>query len=527
MIEASTPQSLHQVPTAAEFITANKLRMRRLTVGGILLALLVAASWVIFGRDNIAIPLIILTCVALPMMLWRYPISALYIPLAIVCLVEVFPTHAKDSITDIVPFFENLNTILQRALNTPNVKAFPFNILEAFLVVAAFVSLIRSVYTSTAKLRAGAVMWPIVIYMVFIIMGEVNGMATGGDFKISMQEIRSQFYFLLAYLMAVNMVREIKHIRTMQWIMIICIGIKGILYTFRRYVTMAGMPLPDQGVGSHEEAFMFNMFEAYLLVLITCGINKPMRWTMLILLPLVLLGNLSTNRRAATAALIVALPILVLAAYQAFPPRRKLIFTVALCMCVAWSIYYPLFKNNDSLIGQPARAMKSHFEPDARDAASNDYRLAEEADLYATIKLNPIQGYGYGKRMLHAVHIVDISNQYQWWDILPHNNILWVWMRVGTFGFISFWAMIAAVLILACRIVRSETADIEVKSIAIFTLMAVAMLLMFGLLDLQLSNFRDMLFVGFWIGALSAAPNIKRLSGPTGNQLTPPRGGAA
>jgi hypothetical protein len=37
-------------------------------------------------------------------------------------------------------------------------------------------------------------------------------------------------------------------------------------------------------------------------------------------------------------------------------------------------------------------------------------------------------------------------------------------------------------------------------------MLVIGQLLIFGLLDLQLSNFRDMLFAGFWTGVLGRLP---------------------
>ncbi len=507
--------------TADDYLAAAQRRRRGFLWGGAGLAVLMGGSFVAVGQGGLLLPLVLLVCVLTPVLLWRFPRLALYVVYTAVCLFELAQTGAPDALTDRVPFFWNVNTIFQTYAHK-DFKAVPLNLLEVFLLTAGLCSVLRSVFTGTARVRAGALLVPIAAYVAFVVWGWVNGMATGGDFKISLQEVRAQFYFLIGYLMAVNLVRERRQVGTLFWITALCVGLKGILYTFRRYVTLHGQPLPDQGVGSHEEAFLFDAFESLLLTLALCGVHRRLQWVMWALLPFVVLGNLATNRRAGTAALIVLVPVLLLAAYRALPQRRRLAGVLAGVLAVGGGLYYQAFKDSSGMLGEPARAVKSQFQPDARDASSNAYRDAEDADLMATIKSAPVQGYGYGKRMIHAVPIADISQQYEWWDIMTHNQILWVWMRVGTVGFFAFWMMIAAILIRAAQTARAEGADAETKAVGIFVLAVFGMLMIFGLLDLQLSNFRDMLFAALWAGCLVAAPVAPAVT-PTTPGEGPPR----
>jgi hypothetical protein len=502
------------MPTADDYAAAGRRRMIKSCVWGALLSIALALIYVFaFRRITVVIPLAILGAIIVPIVLWRYPKFCAYTILASVCLFETLPLNWPDSLTDKVPFFWNLNTVLQRYAHS-GTHGLPLSPFEIFLVLGTAFSLFRSVYSSSADPRIGRLFWPILAYMTFVAWGWIYGVGTGGDFKISLQEVRSQFYFLLAYLLAVNLVRDQRDLTRIQWMIVATIGIKGILYTIRRFrfITFGGMMMPDQGVGSHEEAFFFDCFVVLLLVCLMCNVYPRMRRFMWVMLPFVVMGDLSTHRRAATAALIVVIPILLLAAYRALPNRRRMVLGITMTILIGFSIYYPMFKDSYGMLAQPARAIRSQFDPDPRDKSSNDYRIAEEGDLYATIKSSPVIGYGYGKRMLHAVPIADISRDYPWWDIMTHNQILWVWMRVGTIGFLVFWLMIAAIVIFSTQILRSDTLSEEAKSAALFTLLVVSALLIFGLLDLQLSNFRDMLFAGFWVGTLAALPRM------TGNQ---------
>ncbi len=514
------------LPSAGDFAESQRRSFGQIAIWTLLAALVCGLGMGAgVGAESLALPFIapavFLITLATPFLLWRYPRYVLYLTLAAVCLVEGAMSPAADEITGRIPFWWNINTIFQIYAHA-NLKAAPFSLFEVFIVSAGACSLIRSVFSGTARVRGGALLLPIAGYLAFVTIGWVNGLATGGDFKISLTEVRAQFYFGIAYLMAVNLVTERRHIDRLLWISVVCIGIKGLLYTFRRYVTLAGLPLPDQGVGSHEEAFFFNNFVLLLLTLALVAAReyKRLQTWMWVLLPLVILGNLATNRRAGTAGFIIGVVVLFLAAYAGLPRRRKMVAIVGLSMAFAFSIYYPMFKNKDGSIAQPARAIRSQFSPDERDASSNLYRDAENADLMATIKLAPVQGYGYGKPMLHVVPIADISEIYEWWDILPHNQILWVWMRVGTIGFWVFWMLIAAIVLRASALVRSapprvaDSGDTQTKIVGLLTLMVVSQLLIFGLLDLQISNSRDMLFTGIWAGVAASGWIASRRGSP-------------
>ena len=501
------------MPTAEQYAGQAQARARWFLLGGGLLAGLVAFSFVAFGLDNILLPVALLAGVLTPVLLWRFPRFVLYGTLVAVCLFETGPVSGldgrqyADALTDRIPFFWNVNTIFQIYAHA-DFKGVPLNLFEIFILTAGICSGLRAVYTQNTSLRGGPLLLPIGIYMAFVLVGWVNGMLTGGDFKVSLQEVRSQFYFGLAYLMAVNMIRDRRQLSAILWTVAACAALKGVLLTLRRYVTLHGLPLPDQGIDAHEEVFFFDCFAALLLALSVFGAYTRLRWAMIALLPFVLLGSLACNRRAGTAAFIVIIPLLVLAAYQALPARRRLISALSVAGFVLFAGYYVAFQNSDNLLAQPARAIKSQFQPDPRDASSNAYRDAENADLMATIRSAPLQGFGYGKHMFHAVPIADISKDYEWWDIMTHNQVLWVWMRVGSFGFLAFWMMVAAIIVCAARTVRDPAAAPDVKAVALTALLIIGTLQIFGLLDLQFSNFRDMLFAGLWAGMAAALPTL-------------------
>ena len=503
-------------------------------VGAGLLALLACLSYILVLPTTLLVPILLLSVTLLPAIFWYFPRLALYGIFACACLFEIFP-NVKDGkgITDTVPFFWNINTMFEKYLGN-NPHAAPINYFELILIVFATVMLLRFATRHQTKMRCGSLFWPILGYLCFVAMGCVNGMATGGNFNEALQEVRAQFYFGIAYFLAVNALRHERHTVPLIWITVFCVGFKACNYIWRHFVVYQG-EIQDQGTGSHEEAFFFMAFVMLLAVLSFSRILPKLQILMWALLPLILFANLTTNRRTAYAALVIALPVLLLAAYKGFPRARKGVLTFIAVLAVAFPPYFLAFRNSEGALGGPARAIQSAIAPTQRDSDSDLYRRSENYDLIYTMRssaMTRVAGYGYGKRFLTPASLDVIKDIYPWYNLLPHNQILWVWMRLGTLGFLGFWGMVCAILVYACRVVRQNESDVKCKgatevsayprAVALYTLILMVLLLVFSLLDLQLSNFRDMLFVAVWVGAMSGlTPNALSLNDPVKRRRRP------
>lgn len=497
---------LESVPSAVEMDRMRRGRDIRFFGLVLLCALLVGAGFILLEYDSPVVPMLLMGIVAAGVLLWRYPTMAVYIALVAACTFEVFPVPFKDDFTGRTSFWQNLNTAFQ--IRGINVAGLPINLFDLTVALAGAFSLVQAVFGRRVALKAGTLIGPMLFYLAFVGMNFFRGWADGSDHTIMLQEVRSQVYLLVAYLMALNSCKDDRAIGKVYWITALCIGLKGILYTYRRYVTLNGAPLSDQGVGSHEEVFFFNCFVGLLLTLWICRAQPKLQKTMWILLPMVVLGFLATNRRAGTAGLILSLPLLVMIAYRTIPHRRTVAAIVGLATVTLGPIYYQTFKFSPSSIAQPARALRSHFQPDARDEASNAYRDAENANIMATIKESfstTLTGYGYGKPFLKVVPMAYIGNIYEWWDILPHNQVLWMWMRTGLIGLAAFFTIVSIAIVNACQILRrTRGVSIDMQAMAIWQIGILVMLVVAGLYDLQLSNYRNMVFTGILLGMLEA-----------------------
>ncbi len=500
-----------------------------------LLALAAGLLYVLVQPTTLLLPILLLTVTLLPAVFWYFPRLSLYGILSAACLFEIFKQIEDGSgITDAVPFFWNINTMFEKCLGS-NPHAVPINYFELVLIIFSAVMLLRFATRQQTTMRCGSLFWPILVYLGFVAVGWLNGMTTGGNFNEALQEVRAQLYFGVAYFLAVNAVRNEKHAAPLIWLTVLCIGFKACNYIWRHFTIFHG-EIQEQGVGSHEEAFFFMAFVMLLATLSFSRLLPKLQMLMWALLPLIIFANLTTNRRTAYAAVTIVLPVLLLAAYQGFPKARKGVLSFIVVLAAVFPPYFLAFRNSSGALGGPARAIQSAIAPSQRDSDSDQYRKIENYDLMLTVRATSttqLIGYGYGKRFLTPGGNLDmIKDIYPWYNLLPHNQILWVWMRLGTLGFLAFWGMVCATLVYACRVIRYKESEAKRKAasesnlypraVALYTLILVVLLLVFGLLDLQLSNFRDMIFVAIWVGAMSGlAPNALSLNDPEKRRRRP------
>jgi O-antigen ligase len=219
---------------------------------------------------------------------------------------------------------------------------------------------------------------------------------------------------------------------------------------------------------------------------------------------------LANDRRAAVLALVLALVALIILGRELLPERRRLLTRLGLAVLVLAPLYLGAFWTNDALLGQPAQAIRSGFEPDERDFSSNAYREAEALNLEQTFRQNVVIGVGFGIPMAEVEELPDISDLNPWYLLVPHNTVLWLLSALGIVGFLAFWNLIAAVFVNGLHIAR-RLASAELRGVALFAVLATAAFLVIGYLDQGLFSTRLGLFVGVLLGALVRLPDIERL----------------
>src|SRR5262249_8148599 len=126
----------------------------------------------------IALGLILLCVIAII----RWPVTGIYITIITTLATDTFPSPYVQTVISTLGFFSNLNL-----LGLP--KSITNNMFEVILAVT-ILRVAISRFSRGLPIVRGPLIIPILTFGALVLMGEVNGLLTGGDLKISLWEIR-------------------------------------------------------------------------------------------------------------------------------------------------------------------------------------------------------------------------------------------------------------------------------------------------------------------------------------------------
>jgi O-antigen ligase len=149
-----------------------------------------------------------------------------------------------------------------------------------------------------------------------------------------------------------------------------------------------------------------------------------------------------SQRRAAVIALMIGV---LMVAVLIYPRRRFVAVSFTLVLIVFGTAYTAAFWNTTDGIGFGAQAIKGVIAPEQQsleDQSSDLYRLVEAYDVWYTIRSNELFGVGFGQQFLRPAALPDISF-FVFWQYIPHQSLLWIWMKMGIGGFIAMLYLMA------------------------------------------------------------------------------------
>lgn len=352
-------------------------------------------------------------------------------------------------------------------------------------------------------LRGGQLKWPILLFFGAVVGGLVRGAASGGDMYFGLWESRAFLYFVLCYFLTASVIRTRRHVQNLMGIILVATGLFSIEGIYRHYALVNSGAISGPMSYSHEDAVFLGT--ALLLVVAQHVYGAP-RWQRLlglVVAPLAMFTLFASERRAGMIGTMVG--FLAFAALFLFI-HRKAFCLIALPVLIGAAIYLPLFWNNTSVLGQPARSIRSMYEPDARDASSNFARVLEKMNVRFTINENPVLGVGFGREYTWIVQL-PVVESWPMQHYVSHINELWVWLKTGAAGYALFWILIGSSIAVATRAVR-VLRDPPLRAYGLVALAGIIGVIVYSSVDTGLVSPRLMAVTSVLIGSVAVLEQI-------------------
>lgn len=382
----------------------------------------------------------------------------------------------------------------------PALEGLPDRPIGFFMLFVLLVFVIHNLLKRQRLLQGGELFLPYIFFLLCVVWGIVHGLSTGGDLKITVNEVRSFWYLFLGYLLAYNLIRSKRHLRYFFWFIIFCAGIKALEGVYIYAIVIHGDLTHYHAIMSHEESYFWISILLLIVLFSLYSKYRPQLYTALALLPFLLISLIANNRRVDFVALLVGLVMAWVLIFVIKPQARKGLLILLMSTALLVGAYVAAFHNGQGGFSEPARAIVSVFYPDPTDAASNLYRDIENYDLKYTVQANPL-GLGFGKPFLEPILLPDISQDDPVYNFIPHNTIYWIWMRLGPIGYLAAWYLFGSIIVRGCIYAR-QLKDNYLQLIAIFIVCMVIMEIIVAFADYQLFFYRNVIYVGMLAGIL-------------------------
>lgn len=388
----------------------------------------------------------------------------------------------------------------------------PLNPLEMTALIILLVWAMRGRRDRRFHFERGLLFWPVVAFSVMLLVSLLWGaIQSGSNFTVALWEIRALGLGVAAYFLVGILFTHRRDLDTLTWVILIATLLLGIEDIIRYEFFLPGHNVGDLSY-DHPDATLLACALLLSLGMLLLGSTRRQRLFVLFSLPIDVIAIMVTHRRAGFAALAIGLVFLAVILLRV---NKQLFFKIVPVTALFLTMYVAVEWNcnSSSALCQPARALTSQINPDPRDAASDDYRNTENFDLIVNIQVNSFTGLGFGRPY---IFYEPLPNESFWpfWHYTPHDEILWVWVKMGIVGFIAFWWLIASALYRSGRLTQALSAAGDNKARALLAAAAclVVMQMSVSYVDLGLTDDRSMFMLWVMLGVIGHLPGILRRS---------------
>jgi O-antigen ligase/polysaccharide polymerase Wzy-like membrane protein len=469
-----------------------------------LTGLVLVAGFTVGGHTSLAYAVM-----AVPVVVgvtWWRPLYGFALLLGLALVTEEFEI---DTLAEgIRPLFLQTLPIFRNLKDYTPLSQVSANAIEVWLGLIVLVWLAQSVLSGRLRLRPPpcGVAW--LLAGIVLAAAFVAGIMTGGDVKVALWEVRALGYLLGFAWLVPQLVEKRRDLALLLGVMVTALGIKALQGLFRYFVVL-GMQLDiNKTFMAHEDPVMFVPLFYMLIALWHLDDVPLLRRTLAVATPAMLMALVFTQRRIAYITLMAC--ALFFAAALPTAGRRRFL-RVALPLLLVGVAYVAAFAGSNSPLGRPIERAMTLFDSGNE---SNLYRIIELENLRYTIQRHP-WGVGFG----HPYEIIRSLPKLDWalYEYIPHNEVLWVWVKAGTLGFVIVLFFFARVLAEAVWTHR-HLADGLLRATALVAGLAIVNQLIASYYELQLTYARNMIYLGTLIGLLGP---IREWSGLTRRPASP------
>lgn len=406
-------------------------------------------------------------------------------PVLGVYIIMFFTLIGDNSTAAWYPFAKNMSSRESIFYVSDSVIISP---LEVFLVVTTIAWLLNyqdrvGQVRVVRQFRRGTLLFPLMAFTFFVLYGYLQGMRTGGDRNVALWEMRPLLYVPIFYVLVTQLLST-----RQQYVRLFLVAMFAVfVHAVFAINYFRGLPAVDrselESLGEHGASIHIDALLLLVLALMLIkGCSPRLRVGLLLLAIPSLVAYGMAERRAAVVALVVGIVMFSIVLHRR---SRRAFWWFVPIVAVVGSLYLAAFWGVQGSIGFPAQAVKSVIAPgqlSEADASSDMYREFETYNLWYTIRSDPIRGLGFGRQFYQPIPLPDISF-FVFWQYLPHNSILWFWIKTGFFGFVAMLFLFART-IQRGAITIARITDPNQLAFAIAALGYVVMYIVFAYVDI-------------------------------------------
>lgn len=346
----------------------------------------------------------------------------------------------------------------------------------------------------------------LILLFFWLTISLIRGLSRGGDFLPALWELRALFYLGIMVLITPQIIQTRRDLINLIWVILITLSVKAIIGLIR-LVRLRFEFGERTELTNHEDPLFFASMIIFLLSLALFKYKSPQKNFLILLFPILLIVFFFAQRRAAYAALFIGIITFTLLLHT---KQLKILMKFLIPMIIIFSIYTVIFWNSTGALSIPAQLIKvSITEPknptDLR-FYSNLYRKIENYNLAQTTLRSPILGIGFGQKYDQPIPLVNIPFPLQ--EYIPHNEIYWIIVKSGAVGFFLFFLFFNLYVFQVSNIYQ-KISDPYLKSLCSVIIVAIIGQLVVSFYDLQLTYYRNMIFLGTLLGLI---PTIKLIN---------------